>query len=175
MKAAALAIALVALPGCAGLALRDDDGRAERAAKVTTRVLLTVATLATFPKLQADVEEREAKRLDEEMVLEDAARFRRRWLVGIAGARTAAELTALFGRDALFCRDSPAEAELCVWASGRALVRPGAWPSQPAGRIDFDETPDPGGDGLGGLVIARCAIPRDGSPRGDDSCDVSFW
>jgi hypothetical protein len=171
MRRTAAIAAAIGWIACSGLVVHDDDTPARRHAKTWTGTALTVATLAIFPKVQAEVEHAERVRILEERLADAAARFRRLWLHRILAARTADQMTAAFRHAPLACRPSGARRQICVWSSDALLIRGLANPETPSGRLDLprtDTTTDQ-------IVIAACEVPADGGTRAPRSCDVSFW
>lgn len=169
--AALLLLAVVAGCGCAGLIVRDSDPPARRHAVTWTRVALTGLTLSVFPKLQAEFEESERRRLAEQAARDAAARFRRRWLHRILAAHDAAALSAAFGGPPRACRPGAAGSQICVWTTEALLVRAVQAPAIPTGRLDLPDAPVTTQQ----LVIAACELPAGGGARAPHSCDVAFW
>jgi hypothetical protein len=166
-----LLLAALAAPGCAGLVVRDDDSPGRRRAKAGAHGVLTLATLGVFPRVQAEVEAAESRRLEERAAQDAAARFRLRWLHRILEARTPAELSAAFGAPPRACRPRADRTEVCVWTSRALLVRALEAHAAPAGRVRVPLpriTTDQ-------VVVAACELPTDGGDRAPHSCDVDFW
>jgi hypothetical protein len=164
-------IAGVAGCGCAGLMPRPGATPIRRDSVTATRLVLTAVTLGVFPKVQAEFEAGERRRLAEQRARDAAAQFRRRWLHRILAARDAVALSAAFGGPPRGCRPGAADSQICVWTTEALLVRAVQAGPPPSGRLELP----PASITEEQVVIATCEVPAGGGRRDPRRCDVSFW
>jgi hypothetical protein len=162
MKAIALVMALALAPmGCAStLLLRDTDTAGQKAGKVVGTVGLTIISLG-FAQIVLGRARRIERRKKE---AEAHAEAKRAWEWSMDGARTMGEITKLFGSAPDACHSSSTEMQICTWTLGRERMEI-VWginvPRARARRVGWEAT-------------AVCELPKDGSPRASDSCQLAY-
>jgi hypothetical protein len=150
---------VVSLLGCASsLVVKETDTGGQKAAKVTARVGLDIVSLglAEIPLGSARRKHAADVRRMEELQRREA------WQAAVDGVRTMSEITKLFGSAPDSCFSSSTEAQICTWTLGREqMVGVMGWTTVSVREIGWDLT-------------TVCELPKDGSARGPDSCQLTF-
>jgi hypothetical protein len=158
MRSIAAVLAFAVL-GCASdLVVREADTREEERRKTAARVGLGLATLGLSEIPLGRARRAEERRQDDARKEEAQAA----WKWSLDEARTMGEITKLFGSAPDSCFSSSTQDQICTWDLGRGPTERAVYPID---RVYMRE--------VGWKVGAVCELPKDGSPREMDSCQLS--
>ncbi len=159
MRWTAVVLAL-ALLGCASkVVVEETDTPQERRQKTAARVGLGILS-SGFSEIPIGRARRLEEQRQEALRKEEA---KEGWQWSMDSALTMSEITRLLGSAPDSCFSSSTESHICTWRLSRERTESGMYPID---RVYMRE--------VGWEATAVCELPKDGSPRWPDSCQLWF-
>lgn len=159
-----IGLVLVAvLMGCASkFVVEDTDTQIEKERKIGARAGLAVVTLGGSEIHLAHTRRKEAERVHRE-------EYQAAWHEEMKSVHTMSEITRLFGSAPDSCFSSSTVNQICTWTLGQEHVESGFLGFNYYFQLGLARSREAGWG-----VQAVCELPKDGSPREPDSCQLSF-